>query len=84
VAGSDVESESADVRNAVAFMLSNMATMMEDEENFDGRAFGEAVSGWARGITGASEGAEDNADEADTSLPDEADSGMPEDTPSGP
>jgi hypothetical protein len=78
------EEESQAVRDAVADMLRWMADQMDDEENFDGRSFGQGVSERARGIAGAPDDVNlpKEADSAD--LPDETDSGMPEDTPSGP
>ncbi|HIE22204.1 MAG TPA: hypothetical protein EYP73_06355 [Acidimicrobiia bacterium] len=77
------EEESQAVRDAVADMLRWMADQM-DEEDFDGRSFGEGVSERARDIAGAPDDVNlpEEADSAD--LPEEAENGMPEDTPSGP
>jgi len=83
VQNATAEEESQAVRDAVADMLRWMADQM-DEEDFDGRSFGEGVSERARDIAGAPDDVNlpEEADSAD--LPEEAENGMPEDTPSGP
>lgn len=86
VMGEGVE-PSEDVRNAVAAMLAEMATMIEDRQ-IDGATFGESVSNLAKEIAGAPGGlpdaADNAADEAGEARENGEGVGPPEDVPADP